>query len=117
MPFQKGNKLGGRGGINIVTQQIISQLNELNKFKRVPNLDVIVEQLITQAAGYEVTVTKKVKGKEIKTKVEIPGDLAAIKEIIDRVQGKAPQSVTVGGEEDAPIVQIIRTIVQPPGRD
>src|ERR1700686_5462330 len=108
MPFQKGNKLGGRGGINIVTQQIISQLNEMHRFKKSPNLDVIVEQLIRQAAGYEVTVVKRVKGKEVKSRVEIPGDLGAIKEIIDRVQGKAPQSVSTGGEEDAPIVQIIR---------
>lgn len=41
------------------------------------------------------------------------GDLAAFKEFGDRIDGKPAQSVTVSGDEDAPLVhEIRRTIVK-----
>jgi hypothetical protein len=42
------------------------------------------------------------------------GDVAAMKELGDRLEGKAAQSVTVSGDEDAPLVtKVIREIVRP----
>ncbi len=32
------------------------------------------------------------------------GDMTAIKELGDRMDGRAPQAITVGGDEDAPLV-------------
>lgn len=44
------------------------------------------------------------------------GDLAAIKEFIDRTDGKAPQAI-IGGDDDDPAVKFVaeirRTIVRP----
>lgn len=41
------------------------------------------------------------------------GDVTALKEIGDRLDGKPAQGVTVSGDEDAPLVtKIIREIVQ-----
>lgn len=47
------------------------------------------------------------------TKAE-EGDMAALKELGDRLDGKAAQSVTVAGDEDKPLVtKIVREIVRP----
>ena len=45
------------------------------------------------------------------------GDLQAIKEIADRTDGKAAQSLTVAGDEDNPlrITGVTRKIVEPSG--
>lgn len=42
------------------------------------------------------------------------GDMAAIKEIGERLDGKAPQAVSLGGDEENPIIhRIVREIVRP----
>ena len=43
------------------------------------------------------------------------GDMSALKEIGDRLDGKAAQSVAIGNEGDSPfmIEEIVRTIVRP----
>lgn len=42
------------------------------------------------------------------------GDLAALKELGDRIEGKAAQSVTVAGDEERPLFsRVIREIVRP----
>ena len=48
----------------------------------------------------------------------VNGEMWAIKEIGDRTDGKAAQSVTVGGDPDAPMVtKIVREIVRPANPD
>lgn len=47
-------------------------------------------------------------------KMAIEGDIAAIKEIGDRLDGKAPQAQIIQGDEDKPLVQkIVREFVRP----
>lgn len=42
------------------------------------------------------------------------GDVPAIKEVFDRIDGKAPQDFNVGGQDGNPLVsRIIREIVRP----
>lgn len=42
------------------------------------------------------------------------GDISAIKEVFDRYEGKAAQSVTVSGDEEKPLItKVIREIVRP----
>ena len=39
------------------------------------------------------------------------GDMQAIKEFGDRVDGKAPQAVSLGGDPDNPLVQRIERVI------
>ena len=52
-------------------------------------------------------------------KAMIEGDLAAMKEINDRLDGKAAQSVSLTGDEDNPIAitRVERVIVKPTNTD
>jgi hypothetical protein len=45
----------------------------------------------------------------------LDGDVPAIKEVFDRVDGKAPQDINLGGQDDNPLVvqKIVREIVKP----
>ena len=74
--FQAGNKVaaGGRGPTrpDIFTQALISQLHEVDKKTSKEKIHILCEQLI---------------------KAGLSGEIAAIKEVIDRVQGKASQSI------------------------
>jgi hypothetical protein len=46
------------------------------------------------------------------------GDLGALKELGDRLDGKPSQAVDLGSDPDRPIVQkVIREIVRPPNTD
>lgn len=46
------------------------------------------------------------------------GDLQALKEIGDRLDGKPSQSLDLGSDPDRPMVQkVVREIVRPPSRD
>ena len=49
----------------------------------------------------------------------LEGDLAAMKEINDRLDGRAAQSLTLSGDEDNPvaITQVERVIVKPSNTD
>lgn len=48
----------------------------------------------------------------------LTGDVAALKEIGDRVDGKSAQAINLGGQEDNPIVQKIeRVIVDAPNKN
>ena len=50
---------------------------------------------------------------EVAEEFDVQPDVAAIKEIIDRVQGKAPQAVQLGGDPDNPleVINVIERIV------
>ena len=93
--FQKGNKIGvGNPGAHrhsMITQVIISQLHEVDSKTSKEKIHMLVDRLVEHALGY----TKEVKQDGKRIKVEVPSDLAAIREVIDRVQGKAAQAVTV----------------------
>jgi hypothetical protein len=98
MPFQPGNQignLGNRSGIpkrpRIVTQRLIAILNETDE-DNIPKLHRLASALYNRA---------------------IEGDVAAIKEVIDRVEGKVPQPIA--GDPDNPLVvaSVIREIVDP----
>lgn len=52
-------------------------------------------------------------------KAMVDGDLAAMKEINDRLDGRAAQSLTLSGDEDNPVAvtQVERLIVKPTNTD
>lgn len=89
--FKLGNRaaVGGRGPSrpNVCTQVLLSQLHEIDKTTKKEKVHLLCEQLLKLALGFEYRALNK-DGDAIK--VQVPPDLAAIKEVIDRVQGKAP---------------------------
>lgn len=61
------------------------------------------------------TKLDKIATKLIATAME--GDVPAIKEVADRLDGKVPQGIVGGGDEDSPVHvvhEIRRTIIKPP---
>ena len=106
--FQKGHKFGK--GVNVqlrrdLTVELISQLNEVlespDGTKR-PKLHRVIKNLITQATtGADVV-------NEDGTITEGTGDLTAIKEIFDRLEGRPRQQIV--GPNDGPVQVEFRTI-------
>ena len=94
-PFKLGNKASvgnrGRASPNCITQAIISQLHEIDKDTKKSKVHLLVEKLIDLAMGRE----HKVDGKVIRE----PPELQAIKEIIDRVQGRPPQGLEISNKD------------------
>jgi hypothetical protein len=93
MPFETGNqeaKKANHKKPRIITQKLIARLNDAEGAA----LDRMVSAIIARAQE---------------------GDVPAFREIMDRVEGKAPQPVVGGDEDDAPIrlETIIRKIVEP----
>jgi hypothetical protein len=87
--FTKSNAkaLGSKGGKqsgkrDFLTQQIIAELNEIDPAQNVTKARMLVKSLVDNAVG---------------------GDLAAQREIFDRVEGKAHQTteITVDDKRDA----------------
>jgi hypothetical protein len=97
--FKKGNKAGignaGPGGRGkFLTQALISQLNELDPKTKMMRAHKVVDALIKAASG---------------------GDVPAIKEIFDRIEGKVPMG---GNETSEPIkVTIIGGLPDVPDDD
>ena len=95
MPFQAGNQLGNRLGFpkrpKIVTQRLIALLNETDA-NNIPKLHRLANALFDKA---------------------LEGDVTAIKEVIDRVEGKVP--LPIAGDPDNPLVieRVIHEIVRP----
>ena len=93
MPFEPGNqeaKKANHKKPRIITQKLIARLQDAEGAA----LDRMVAAIIARAQE---------------------GDVPAFREIMDRVEGKAPQPVVGGDEDDAPIKleTIIRKIVEP----
>jgi len=87
MPFQPGNqesKKGNHKRPKIITQQLIAALNETDA-SNITKMRRVVEALIEKATG---------------------GDVQAIKEITDRIEGKVPQGIE-GPEEGSPVKMVI----------
>lgn len=47
----------------------------------------------------------------------LSGDVPAIKEVFDRIDGKAPQDINVGGQDDNPLVTKIELVAMANGND
>lgn len=98
MPFEPGNqesKKANHKKPRIITQKLIARLQDAEGAA----LDKIILALLAKAAE---------------------GDVPAAKEIFDRVEGKVPQAV-IGGDEDDPAIAMIhrieRHIVRPDPKD
>lgn len=98
MPFEPGNqeaKKANHKKPRIITQKLIAKLNDSDGAQ----LDRLLNALLAKAQE---------------------GDVPAIKEIMDRVEGKVPQAV-IGGDEDDPAINLVhrieRVIVRPPNQD
>lgn len=89
------------------TQALISQLHEIDKSTGQEKIHQLCEQLIKLALGYTKKVkTKNSDGTVTTIDVEIPPDLAAIREIFDRVEGRAAQSLTLRENVNGPLRMI-----------
>jgi len=85
---------------NPLTQQLIAQLHEIDRSSKKENHHAIVESLIKLAKGGTYKYKKLQKDKRGVMRMMwveewYPPDLNAIKEVFDRVQGKAPQQVNI----------------------
>lgn len=98
-----GNPWGSTGSNRrqLITMEIISQLNEMDPSNpKRTLLNRLVKNLIAQATyAFDIRVKGKV--------VEGHGDLSAIKEIIDRIEGKPAQRIM--GPDDGPAVVMFNT--------
>jgi hypothetical protein len=98
MAFKPGNqeaKKADHKKPRIITQKLIARLNDAEGAQ----LDRVIAALIGKAQE---------------------GDVAAIKEVFDRVDGKVPQAVIGGDDDDAPVNvlhRIERVIIDPKNRD
>jgi hypothetical protein len=95
MPFEPGNqeaKKANHKKPRIITQKLIARLQDADGAA----LDRVVAALLAKAQE---------------------GDVPAIKEVLDRVEGKVPQAVVGGDDDDNPVTllhRIERVIVRPP---
>lgn len=89
--FQPGNKAAvgnpGPGKRDFLTQVLISQLHEVDRSTGREKLHLLVERMLALALGFEFQVGRK--------KYQFPPDGRMIKEVWDRVEGKAVQAVGV----------------------
>ena len=94
MPFQAGNQLGNRLGFpkrpKIVTQRLIALLNETDA-NNIPKLHRLANALFDKA---------------------LEGDVTAIKEVIDRVEGKVPQPIAGDPDNPLTITSVVHEIVR-----
>ena len=111
MAFQKGNQYakGGYGGRRpIPTMELIQQLNELcDNYKNTEpertKLNRMIENLVTKATTGDDVVDKD--GKLVKKGT---GDLAAMREIMDRIEGRAAQKIVA--VDDGPALKEYNTL-------
>jgi hypothetical protein len=94
MPFQPGNQEARKADLRrprIVAQAIISALRETDS-DNIPKLQRLGRALVAKA---------------------LEGDVAAMKEVADRVDGKVP--VQVQGDPDNPLIieRVMREIIDP----
>jgi hypothetical protein len=95
MPFQPGNQLGkATAGIpkkpRIVTQRLIALLNETDA-NNIPKVHRLAVALLDKA---------------------LEGDVTAIREVMDRVDGKVPQQIQGDPDNPLTIERVIHEIVR-----
>ena len=99
--------LGNRGRMHstAMSQVLTSILNELDKETNKAKMYKLCDKLYDLAVGY--TYQKKTKlddGTVVSVEdVVVQPDIVAIREVFDRVEGKARQQVTVTGANDGPV--------------
>src|ERR1700730_14331105 len=107
MPFQKGNQHARKGPMrHDTTIELITQLNELTNYadgSKRTKLHRLIKNLITKATTADDVLDKD--GNVVK---EGTGDLSAIQEIINRLEGKPSQKIV--GPDDGPVRVEYRTI-------
>ena len=98
--FKKGNQFAkGNPGPwekrKILTQALISQLNEVDASTGREVVHSLVAELIKHARGFTVTTKRKnASGKVVEVVEEqVPSSVIAIREIFDRVEGRAVAAV------------------------
>ena len=115
--FMPGHRLSvgnpGRQPPSLCTQTLISQLNEIDSRTGKAKIHFLCDTLYKLATGYTYKKRYRREGEMVTEEFDVQPDVAAIKEIIDRVQGKAPQAVQLGGDPDNPleVVNVIERIV------
>lgn len=82
-----------------------------NRTKGKPWADAIARALARKAEGKDTGLNLIA---DQLVSAALNGDQWAIKEIGDRSDGKAAQSVTVGGDSDAPLVHRIECVIVDP---
>ena len=117
--FAPGNRVGlGNPGPSprpkFLTQELISQLNELDVKSGKTKYGKIIENLIKNATGYVLkTKTTDEDGNVVIEEREIPHDLEAIRQIFDRLEGKPMQSVGLGvGENTGKLTIVFESVDQ-----
>lgn len=93
MPFQPGNKLGNKANHkkpHRITQHLIAALNEAADGTNVTKMRKVIDALIAKA---------------------IEGDVPAIREVIDRLDGKVPQALETGDGQE--VVYVVRMPARP----
>lgn len=85
----------------ICTQVLVSQLNEIDNTTGREKIHRLMDTLYKLAVGYTrkrrvISVDKETGvAKEVVLSEDVPPDVTAIKEVIDRVQGKSPVSLDI----------------------
>jgi hypothetical protein len=98
MPFQPGNNEGAKS-------------RKAKPFRDALNLEIA-------AAGEDHKALRRIAGALLDQ--AYGGDMQAIKEVADRMDGKVPQAVVGGDEDDNPVNvlhRIERVIVRPPDQN
>jgi hypothetical protein len=110
--FKPGNQLakGNPGPVrrNFLTQELISQLNEIDPRTNKQKFGMVVEQLVRLATGFVVKEYVYVKGKKTDkyTEREVAGDLPAIKYVFDRLEGSPVSAVSFDAGADGKVTLV-----------
>ncbi len=115
-PFKKGSKeareAGAKGKRGPSIRTSLLRILEQNLTKK--QLNELYDQTVEQIKSNGRKFNTGVKSKRIIDQINsvlvaraLTGDMAAIKEVNDRTDGKSPQSIELTGDEDKPIKQEI----------
>ena len=115
--FKPGNKfgVGGPGPFargRPITSAIIAKLHEVDKNTSRENIWELVDALFALAKGGERKMRVREGGKFVTKNVDDKPDLAAIREIADRAEGKPVQTHGLDGAPGAKV-----TLVFEPGEE
>lgn len=102
--FAPGHKAGignpGPSKRNWMTQELISQLNELDPRTNKPKYGALVEQLIKNALDrYEMVEVITKRGIKKKVRQFVAGDQKALEYIFDRIEGRPKQNMGIEGDD------------------
>jgi hypothetical protein len=103
-PGQSGNP-GGRPKRQPITDYVIDQLD-----KPIPeSMKAKLPEIFIEVYGKDATFGQMLAFQLIAQAVK--GDMQAVKEVLDRVEGKVKQSVAMAGESSGPVEFTLRRVV------